>query len=190
MEVRLVFLSSSLFLSFSIITCKVNNDILLLVFLLNESVVSWAKLTIGLFFHSLSLRYELVGPQQWNQTPFFLSFSFGVKLVCLLRHPADTHRPLLYKRGTPASFHLFSSFRTENLSSQQDSNSDCRSRRQERWPLDHHHGPMNVGLCHKWASPDHCGLNEWKQKVEGVVESEKGGTYFFVNVCVVCFTVE
>ena len=47
-----------------------------------------------------------------------------------------------FKDGpTPASFHLFLSFCTENLSSQQDSNSDCRSRRQERWPLDHHHGP-------------------------------------------------
>ena len=39
-------------------------------------------------------------------------------------------------------FRLFSSFRTVNLlSSQQDSNWDRQSRRQERWPLDHHHGP-------------------------------------------------
>ena len=45
------------------------------------------------------------------------------------------------KMGLPQSlFWLFSSFRTENLSSRQDSNSDCRSRRQECRPLDHHHG--------------------------------------------------
>ena len=49
---------------------------------------------------------------------------------------------VLFKDGpTPASFRLFLSFRTAHLSSQQDSNSDCRSRRQERWPLDHHQGP-------------------------------------------------
>ena len=33
----------------------------------------------------------------------FIAFSpvaFGVKLVCLWRHPADTLRPLLYDRGT------------------------------------------------------------------------------------------
>ena len=52
-----------------------------------------------------------------------------------------------FKDGpTPTSFHLFSSFRTEHLRSQQDSNSDCRSRRQERWPLDHHHGPRPPNL--------------------------------------------
>ena len=37
-------------------------------------------------------------------------------------------------------FHVLLSFRTENFSSQQDSNSDRRSRGRERWPLDHHHG--------------------------------------------------
>ena len=45
---------------------------------------------------------------------------------------------------TKASFCLFSSFRTENSSSQRDSNSDRRSGRQERWPLDHHHGPSSI----------------------------------------------
>ena len=44
---------------------------------------------------------------------------------------------------TKASFCLFSSFRTENSSSQRDSNSDRRSGRQERWPLDHH-GPSSI----------------------------------------------
>ena len=49
-----------------------------------------------------------------------------------------------FKVGQPRPlFCLFLSFRTENLSSQQDSNLDCRSRRQERWPLDHHHGPSS-----------------------------------------------
>ena len=40
-------------------------------------------------------------------------------------------------------FSLFLPFHAENLSSQQDSNLDLQSRRQERWPLDHHHGPKN-----------------------------------------------
>ena len=40
-------------------------------------------------------------------------------------------------------FYLFLSFRRENFSSQQDSNLDRRSRRQERGPLDHHHGPIS-----------------------------------------------
>ena len=44
----------------------------------------------------------------------------------------------LLKMGQPRPlFCLFLSIRTENLSSQQDSNSDCQSRRQERWPLGH-----------------------------------------------------
>ena len=39
-------------------------------------------------------------------------------------------------------FCLFLSFGTENyFIDQQDLNSDCWSRRQRRWPLDHHHGP-------------------------------------------------
>ena len=48
---------------------------------------------------------------------------------------------------TPASFCLFSFFsRTillKKLRLQQDSNLD-RRRRQARWPLDHHHGPMLI----------------------------------------------
>ena len=49
-------------------------------------------------------------------------------------------------------FRLFSSFRTVNLlSSQQDSNSDRRSRRQERWPLDHHHGPNILSILQWWC---------------------------------------
>ena len=51
---------------------------------------------------------------------------------------------VFFKCGpTPASFfvyfRLFIHFR-----SQRDSNSDRRSRRQERWPLDHHHGQRNL----------------------------------------------
>ena len=46
-------------------------------------------------------------------------------------------------------FCLFSSFRTENLSSQQDSNSNCMSRRLECWPVDHHHGPVK---SYRWVS--------------------------------------
>ena len=45
---------------------------------------------------------------------------------------------------TPVSFCLFLSFCTENFSSQQDSNSDHRSRRRGRWPLDHHLGQLSV----------------------------------------------
>ena len=41
-------------------------------------------------------------------------------------------------------FCLFLSYRTENLSSQQDSNSDRWSRRQDCGPLDHHHGPNKL----------------------------------------------
>ena len=46
---------------------------------------------------------------------------------------------------TPASFCLFSFLSTtilqKNCRPQRDSNSDRRSRRWARWPLDHHHGP-------------------------------------------------
>ena len=42
-------------------------------------------------------------------------------------------------------FVYFRSFQTQmlkkNCRHQQDSNSDCQSRRRERWPLDHHYGP-------------------------------------------------
>ena len=54
---------------------------------------------------------------------------------------------LFSKKGpTPASlFVYFRSFQTQilhkNSSLQRDSNSDRRSRRRARWPLDHHHGP-------------------------------------------------
>ena len=41
-------------------------------------------------------------------------------------------------------FHLFLLFRTIKLSSLQDSNSDWRSRRQARWPLDHHYIPHGI----------------------------------------------
>ena len=48
-------------------------------------------------------------------------------------------------------FCLFSFFRTENLlSSQRDSNSDRRSIRKGRWPLDHHHGPKRSSLNWKF----------------------------------------
>ena len=52
---------------------------------------------------------------------------------------------IFFKNGpTPASFCLFSFFSNtnfmENCRRQRDLNSDRRSRRQTRWPLDHHHG--------------------------------------------------
>ena len=60
-------------------------------------------------------------------------------------------------------FPVFSSFWTENLSSQQDLNSYCWSRRQERWPLDHHYSPRKWYFgcnfpffhfqCSNWSSP-------------------------------------
>ena len=50
-------------------------------------------------------------------------------------------------------FNLFSSIRAENLSSQRDSNSDCWSRRQEPWLLDHHHGPPVFGYSLVWREP-------------------------------------
>ena len=43
-------------------------------------------------------------------------------------------------------FHLFSSFRAENSSCQQDLNSHYQSRRREGWPLDRHHGPGTATL--------------------------------------------
>ena len=53
---------------------------------------------------------------------------------------------ILLKNGqTPASFCLYSFFSntnyTKNCRLQRDLNSDWRSRRRGRWPLDHHHGP-------------------------------------------------
>ena len=50
---------------------------------------------------------------------------------------------ILKEGGQPRPlFHLFLSFCTENLSCQQESNSDRWSIRRGRWPLDHHHVPV------------------------------------------------
>ena len=48
-------------------------------------------------------------------------------------------------------FRLCSFFSNNFLQSQRDSNSDRRSRRRARWPLDHHHSPRHVFL--KGTSP-------------------------------------
>ena len=56
-------------------------------------------------------------------------------------------------------FHLIWSFCTENLSSHQDSNPDHRSRRQEHWPLDHHHSPiidLTEKLLLRQGDQQHC----------------------------------
>ena len=83
-----------------------------------------------------------------------LFFSYGAiigKLVTIRWPGAGAIKILQHtffkKNGpTPASFSLFSSFQTQilqkNCRLQQDSNSDCWSRRRALWPLDHHHGPI------------------------------------------------
>ena len=51
---------------------------------------------------------------------------------------------VVFLKGQPQPlFHLFSSFHctVQTISSHQDSNLDRQSRRWERWPLYHHHGP-------------------------------------------------
>ena len=49
-------------------------------------------------------------------------------------------------------FVLFNKNFTEKFCrSQRDSNSDRRSRRRARWPLDHHHGPKNTTLCNAFV---------------------------------------
>ena len=51
----------------------------------------------------------------------------------------------ILKMGQPKTLlHLFSSFSAENRSSEQDSNSDHRGRRQGHWPLDYHHRQLNL----------------------------------------------
>ena len=78
-----------------------------------------------------------------------------------------------------ASFCLFLSFRTENFSSQQDSNSHSRSSRQGLWPLDHHHhGPASTFFqwC-RWL--DQIGAmfcsnrSHWRRNMT----YQRGGTY-------------
>ena len=60
---------------------------------------------------------------------------------------------------TPASFWIFSFFSNtilqKNCRLQRDSNSDCRSRKQARWPLDNHQGhiskiPINNKFALNW----------------------------------------
>ena len=48
----------------------------------------------------------------------------------------------LFERGANPGLFLIVFFflRTDNLSSKQESNSGCQSKRQRRWPLDHHYG--------------------------------------------------
>ena len=56
-------------------------------------------------------------------------------------------------RVLPIKMFYFRSFQTQILqkicSLQRDSNSDRRSRRQARWPFDHHHGPWISDVSYK-----------------------------------------
>ena len=62
-------------------------------------------------------------------------------------------QPFLKMDQPKPLFHLFMSFRTENSSSQRDSNLDHWSRRQERWPLDHHRNPQETTFhCRSFKS--------------------------------------
>ena len=53
-------------------------------------------------------------------------------------------------------FVYFRSFQTQhyrkNYRLQRDSNSDLRSRRQARWPLDHHHDPKIINFCSPFST--------------------------------------
>ena len=84
--------------------------------------------------------YDLIARVMNQQREIFRLSS--EELIDKSWNDGENSKQLFLKMGQPRPlFGLFSSFRTENLSSQYDSNSDHRSRRQERWPLDHHHGP-------------------------------------------------
>ena len=60
---------------------------------------------------------------------------------------------LIFNGLNSASFFLFSLFSNTNLGNrkncrlQRDSNWDCWTKRQERWPLDHHQCPVDYILC-------------------------------------------
>ena len=88
---------------------------------------------IFLFFciiHVLKLRIFI------NWSLYFLD-----RLYYLIRHIFYLFQSF-FKMGQPRPpFWLVLSFRAENLSSQQDWNSDHQSRRHKCWPLDHHLGP-------------------------------------------------
>ena len=61
---------------------------------------------------------------------------WGFLLFLSPRKRKSSLETVCFKMGQPRPlFHLFLSFHTENFSSQLDSNSDRRSKRQEHWPL-------------------------------------------------------
>ena len=100
-------------------------------------------------------------------TPVFATESLSISeskqfKTLSLRHrnlnfkpPSLRHRQIvvsfLKQISQPGSlFVYFRSFQTQilqkNCRLQRDSNSDCRSRTQARWPLEDHHGPKACGL--------------------------------------------
>ena len=86
----------------------------------------------------------------WNWSPERnRSNIWGRKKICCFWWKTETwvsrERAIqswnFFKDGpTPASFSFIFVF-SYKLSSQQEKNSCCQSRRRGRWPLDHHHGP-------------------------------------------------
>ena len=90
--------------------------------------------------------HQISNPRWW----------FDIKLPCY----ETIYCSIIFKRNgpTPASFYLFSFFSNINFTERNcrfhwDSNSDCWSRRQASWPLDHHHDPaVGVGLMAHVAS--------------------------------------
>ena len=67
------------------------------------------------------------------------------------------HQDPFLRWANPGLFFIFFVFCSKNLSSQQDSSSDRRSRRQECWPLDQHNGPIVLfsleSTTTSWSTP-------------------------------------
>ena len=127
----------------------------------------------------LCYQKQLLYPQSQNNCPtrrlvlswplfhYFSLFNFTYDWIrdvdncgCINWAIVATSRYNCYKNGpTPASFCLFSFFSNtilqKNCRLQRDSNSDCRSRKQARWPLDNHQGhiskiPINNKFALNW----------------------------------------
>ena len=133
----------------------------------------WSYLTVSaksrviyLHFSSIPIKY---GPNPASCCFIFVLISFkmtdtvkqsinGISIDGVLRRRRRIHWAMVApwtiytffkKWANSGLFFVFSFFsntilQKKNCRLQRDLNSDCRSRRRARWPLDHHHGPIHL----------------------------------------------
>ena len=116
----------------------------------------WLDSNPGAFVVKRAHNHGAVQRSQFSPTVFSFRSTTNVLWTSSCSH-CEKQYPYLYQLiglldmaafrwANPGLFFIyFRRFRTENWSSNRDSNSDCWSRRQERWTQDHHHhGPIGL----------------------------------------------